>query len=240
MAVIQNDYRYIWNVLIEANINEIPTKQINYYIPKNNISPYFELNDEDVNFSDMGNNRIDVGVNPFYRFNEIFSNILDKVFDENEENREKIINFMMHYLANLDLLEGLNYRDIQAKKIIRAITKGVYGEEEAELFSEFKWNEKQKLALIIQDYYTYDKSFNILNKVMAAVYPDSIVYNHMYTNDTIAVYINKKKKVKEKKKVKFIKMFFIPMDIKIKVYWENHFAIVGISEVSKVGEAAVY
>ena len=240
MSAIQNDYRYIWKVLIEANINEIPTKKINYYIPKSNISPYFELNDEDINFSDMGTDRIDVGVNPFYRFNEIFSDILNEKFDENEENRKRIINFMVHYLANLDLLEGLNYRDIQAKKIIEAVSKGAYGEEEAEMFLEFRRNEKQKLALIIQDYYTYDKSFNILNKVMSAIYPDSIVYNHIYTSNVIAVYINKEKNEKEKKKMKFIERIFVPMNIKIKLYWKNHFAILGVDEVSKVGEAAVY
>ena len=58
MSIIQDDYRYIWKILIEVNLKEISTKKINYYIPKRNISPYFELSDEDINFSEIGTNRL--------------------------------------------------------------------------------------------------------------------------------------------------------------------------------------
>ena len=238
--VIQNDYRYLWKVLIDANLNDIDLKRIKFYAPKINISAYFELNDEDLNFSEIKKKIIDIGINTFYRFDDIFSTLPAEEFDTKEIHKEKLINIVLHYLGRIDLIDGLNYREILARKIIEEIEENFYGAELKECFIKFKMHEKQAVAMEMQDFYNHDRSFNSFKKITAEIFNGAIIYNHLYTSGVLAVFLNTKKSEKEKKKFKYLKEIFLPIDKKVKIFFDVHFSVVGVEETSKVGYTVVY
>ena len=45
---------------------------------------------------------------------------------------------------------------------------------------------------------------------------------------------------KEKKKFEFLKRIFLPVDIKVKLFWDVHFGVVGVEETARVGHTVVY
>lgn len=234
------EYRYVWWILLEAYRKNLKTEDIKFIIPKENLSPYFEINDENINFSLLENKgKVEVNVNPFHRFTDIFFSILDENTEDNLKVREELINFMLHILADTDLMSGLNLTDIIATEIMNMIEDNEFGEDTKKCFNEFTNDEKLNICRIIYEKRITDNSFEHLKKVMKYLYNDSLIYNHLFENN-FAIYINKEKTKKEVRKVKFIKKFFIPVTVDVKIFWEKHFGIIDVVETMTIGEMLIY
>ena len=131
-------YRYIWFLTIILKKSGYSKEDI-YFKMSKLISPYFELNDVNLNdfvFLDK-KNKITVEVNPFLRFTGIFELLLDPNFEEKVEIKQSLFNIFMHFNNFIDLQDGLNKKIILSKNIIKEIEQGYYGREEKKLFEEF-------------------------------------------------------------------------------------------------------
>ena len=234
-------YRYIWFLTIIMKKKGYSEEEICFKMSKL-ISPYFELNDVDLNdfvFSDK-KSEITVEVNPFIRFAGIFELLLDPNFEDNIEIKESLFNIFMHFNNFIDLQDGLNKSIILSKNIIKEIEQGYYGREEKKLFEEFNEEEKLILAENIQEIYIFNENIESLKKIVKKIFLDSIIYDNIYSETKLIIYINYAKNDKNKKKMKFIKNIFLPFDIELRIFWETHFGLIDVDETMKLGEIAIY
>ena len=234
-------YRYIWFLSIMLKRNNYKEEEI-YFKMSELISPYFELND--INLNDFINiekkEKILVEVNPFLRFTGIFELLLDPNFQDDIEIKNALFNIFMHINNYIDLQDGLNKKIVISRDIINEIEEGYHGENEKILFQEFSLEEKLFIAENIYELYTFEENLEVFRKVIKYMFRDSLLYDNIYSETKIVIYINYLKNSKNLNKFKFIRKVFLPLDIDTKVFWKNHFGIVGINETMKIGEIAIY
>lgn len=237
MNLNNTQYQYIWNVIYETLKKEENVEKIKFIISEY-ISPYMEINQEHLNFL---KEKIEIEVNPFLRFNNILSNMIDINIEKNyEEIRKILFNVISHILANIDLYEGMNKRIIISRKISKEIENGEYGNDIQNLFNEFSRNEKIKISNAIYDLYKHSNGMIAFENILRKIFPDSIVYNEKLSDTKLILYIGNKKTEKNKRKFKLLQKIFLPLGLNCKIYWEYHFGVIGVDETSKIEDFSIF
>ena len=116
--------QYIWEVVLAAEKNGIREADLRYEVAEVR-SPYLE-----VSFCDLNTQTVEqtvVEVNPFYRFFDIFSEILDINQKEYEKTREIFVDTVFHYLALTDLRMGMSKKDYYLKFLAEELESGQFG-----------------------------------------------------------------------------------------------------------------
>lgn len=104
-------------------------------------SPYLE-----VSFCDLNTQTVEqtvVEVNPFYRFFDIFSGVLDINQKEYEKTKEIFVDAVFHYLALTDLRMGMSRKDYYFKFLVEELESGQFGRKAKaaiQLFSSYEKN----------------------------------------------------------------------------------------------------
>ena len=116
--------QYIWEVVLAAEKNGIREADLRYEVAEVR-SPYLE-----VSFCDLNTQTVEqtvVEVNPFYRFFDIFSEILDINQKGYEKTREIFVDTVFHYLALTDLRMGMSKKDYYLKFLAEELESGQFG-----------------------------------------------------------------------------------------------------------------
>lgn len=106
---------YIWDLLVRAGRSGIKRSDI-HFVPAKVYSPYMELSHADLNAAAVEQ---EVEVNPYYRFYDIFRDLFDPNNAEDSELRETLFDLIIHFLAELDLMQGMNKREYQIRFTLR-------------------------------------------------------------------------------------------------------------------------
>ncbi len=228
-------YQYIWYFLYSNKIKKEKIK----YIYSDQISPYFETNDETIN--NIITNIIKV--NPYYRF----SNIYDIFFDvdnisKNENNKfsDIFFNLSMHLLGNLDLHISKNKKDIYCKKIINELETNNYSNKISKMYNKLKYEDKFIIADSLYNHYKNTEMISSLEYSIKKLFPDSVIYNYIISENRIAMYINAEKKDINYYKIKIVTKLFCPIRLKINIYWSNNFIILGNKNSSLINENCIF
>ena len=90
-------YQYIWQLL--SNIRGIPKERVRF-IKSSLISPYFEINSENLNEITIGDSEDHVvEINPFMRFGDIYHYLLHPDYvGIDDKLRENLFNITLHLL----------------------------------------------------------------------------------------------------------------------------------------------
>ena len=233
----KKQFQYIWNVIYEMfqkgeDINKIK------FVLSEKISPYMEINENNINYFDEN---IEVEVNPFLRFNRILSGIIDvNIKKDYEEIRKTVFNVMLHILSQIDLYEGMSKRVIINRKIVKEFEEGKFGKEIRKLINYFTETEKISVANSVYDLYKCSNSMHIFEEAIKNVFEDSIVYNNKISEDKLIIFINDKGNERNKNKFRLLRKLFLPMGLKTRVYWENHFGVIGVRETLKINNTSVF
>ena len=233
----KKQFQYIWNVVYEMfqkgeDINKIK------FVLSEKISPYMEINENNINYFDED---IEVEVNPFLRFNRILSGIIDvNIKKDYEEIRKTVFNVMLHILSQIDLYEGMSKRVIINRKIVKEFEEGKYGKEIQKLINYFTETENISVANSVYDLYKCSNSMYIFEEAIKSVFKDSIVYNNKISEDKLIIFINDKGNERNKNKFRLLRKLFLPMGLKTRVYWENHFGVIGVRETLKINNTSVF
>ena len=236
----KESYQYIWWLL--TNIQGLSKEKIRFK-KSSVISPYFELNSENLNeiTVDDENNDYVVEMNPFMRFSDVYHYLLHPDYVEIDKKlRESLLNITLHLLGNFDLYEGQTKKDIFCKEIVKNILSGRYGEKVSERTAKLKRVEQLSLAEVIYDSQQNVTTINCLKKIMKKFFENSIVYDNLYSEKNIVLFIGEEKTEESKNKYLIIKKVFIPLGLKVKVFWKHHFGILGNEETMILGEMTVY
>jgi len=225
---------YIWEMLLKADKENIPREDIKF-VQANICSPYMEMAFDDINSTSMPEDNI-IEINEYYRFYEIFKDLFNINFQENKELRQVLLDILIHYLAELDLMQGLNKGEIYKRFLYKDILNNVFGEKLAKNIVYF---EKEEIDVLLNGFITSYKtgiSLQLFKKVLKEIFKNSIVYSSKEKPKNIYIYLDERKKVELENKVSVILETFLPINMKPLIFWDKHFGIIGINNTMKINE----
>lgn len=132
--------QYIWEVVLAAEKNGIREADLQYEVPEVR-SPYLEVSFYDLNTQTVEQTAVEV--NPFYRFFDIFSGVLDINQKEYGKTKEIFVDAVFHYLALTDLRMGMSRKDYYFKFLVEELESGQFGRKAKaaiQLFSSYEKN----------------------------------------------------------------------------------------------------
>lgn len=268
-------YKYIWAVPLNMQFEL-----------ENSVSAYIEVNADFFN-NEIGKKKA-VKVNPYVRFNKIFTSFVnyydnffefenklekdtkiknltmentpkkeskinsfrrrDSIVEEEKGNisvlkkfKKNIENNAINYLQELDFVSGTTVIDVICEKISEDIKKGTLGIDLKKYFLFLSREEQEYVALLI-----YNEKINNVNCMknfklgIKYFFIDSLIYRQKSEKNKIIVYINKPKNKVNVAKIKTLELLFLEFEMKLKVFWENHFGVVNVGETVKIDEIAVF
>ena len=225
-------YEYLW-AISEKNIK---------FISEEGYSPYLEINGNFLNEYRIEN---EININPFIRFNHIFSEFLE-IFretekEEHKELKKRIVHEVLMCLREMDYITGTTVIDIYCESILKDIEREDFGDELMKDFKNLTEKEKNIMVLLYYDKIVTEKeSFSVFCNGIKYFFPDSIIYQKKHERKKVVIYINSEKKKENRCKVKIMEHLFLPLGVKVKYYWKNHFGIINVEKTLKLGEVSVF
>lgn len=227
---------YIWDLLIRAEDEGVFKKDINFILAKT-FSPYMELSPKILNAHFVESI---VEVNPYYRYHEIFKNLFHLEYDKEEEFREVLFDIVIHFLAEIDRMQGMNKREFFIRFVLREIGAGVFGKSIQDKLQVFTKKEEEIFALNILRLYQTGDEIYLLKDTMKKLFKGCIIYLKSEEVDELLVYIGQKQSESNQLKVQLVQESFLPIGFQMEIYWNDHFGIIDIEETMKLDRIALY
>lgn len=228
---------YIWEVMLRAENEGMDPSGIRF-LPVSNGSPYTEVVFEDINRKSLSGKTVEV--NPLYRFAKVFSKVFDFNVTGYEKTRDIFFDAMMHYMAELDLREGLSKQEYFLRFLIRDLMNGVCGSQAQEVIMRFDKKKMRRLLYLILKLYQCGSSVYLFKEVMRCMYPESLVYASNEAVRQILIYIGQKETENERLKLNFLQDMFLPINFQVILFWEHHFGIFDVEETMVMGELMLF
>lgn len=226
---------YIWDLIIKAKNLKIPKGNIKFS-PASKYSPYMELSNENLNFSEIDKN---VEINPYYRFYEIFKDMFNINNHEDVELRNTLFDILIHFLTDIDINQGMNKKEYYSKFILKDIYNNLFGTSIKEKINLLEHEEKIMLIDNILKLYSTGQALYLLKDTLRKLFKNSILYTSE-EKDELIFYMGEEKTEINEEKLKLIKEIFMPIKFNTEIYWGNHFGIIGIDESMRIDEIALY
>jgi hypothetical protein len=227
---------YIWDLVIGAENTGIHRKDLRFYLPEV-FSPYMELSYTFINQTEV---EPEVPINPYYRFYDIFREIFDPNYQEDEPFRNGLFDLVVHLLAEIDRMQGMNKHEYYIRFIMRDIRDGLFGERIRDSMSLFNNSEQYFIAYNLLRLYTNGEMLFLLKDTLHKVFGDAIIYANYEVKNEILFYLPVENNKVNQEKLDVIRELFLPLRFRTEVYWVDHFGIIGNSEAMKVDQIAVY
>jgi len=238
---------YIWYPLIEAIVADYDTNKIHYRVcdkvffdtfdgetirinaNAHHVSPLLEylplaLFDPD-NAVSLEDKLARADVNPYHRFTQIFSNILNP--ERNDQNDLIVCDIITHMLAHIDRICGMCKRDFRILIIIEEIENGCFGDI-IDDFRLFNTVEKRALAECILMFYGSSKSLRCLDTLFHMIMTDFEV--RLRDNEEVVFYNPYGFNEKEDTKLRLIIKLFLPIDFPYVIHWQYTYGSVDHDE----------
>lgn len=227
---------YLWEVLLKADEQCFPRERLRFTSIKAP-APYMEVANTDFNRDYVSDAPIEI--NSFYRFGEIFNCVVNEL-DEYPELKECLFDILMHYVAEVNMYEGLCIKEYHGIFLYNDVKNGKYGKQYENVFQTFA---REQVRFVIESMvrlYEIGPSITLFQSVMRKVYPRSISYLHSTERREMLVYIGKKESPELNRQVNFLLSMFVPFDYVIHLFWDKHFGLIGVNETLELDEFVVY
>ena len=223
-----------------VRFNKIFTSFVNYYDSFFEFENKLEKDSKIKNLTMENVPKKESKINGFRRRNNIVKEEKENIsvlrnFKKNIENN------VINYLRELDFVSGTTVIDVICEKISEDIKKGTLGIDLKKYFLFLSREEQEYVALLI-----YNEKINNVNCMknfklgIKYFFIDSLIYRQKSEKNKIIVYINKPKNKVNVAKIKTFELLFLEFEMKLKVFWENHFGVVNVGETVKIDEIAVF
>ena len=188
----------LWNIIYEIKRQKIKRSNAKF-VSSGNISPYMELNFENINYFYFDEKSInEIEVNPYYRYFDIFNKLVDVNSDGYLELKELLFNGICHYLAEIELKKGLTQEDYYLKFVEYEIKNGAFGEKlKTEIETLFSEREKKRLYKLIFNMYSNGNAMEHYTQAVSEIFKKSIIYNYQDTEEDLMLYIGHKDYMKK-------------------------------------------
>lgn len=229
---------YIWDLLVRASQAGLDKRQIKF-VPAKVYSPYMELSLQEMN-AGAGQYELEVEVNPYYRFYEIFGEMLDINLSEAAEFRYVLFDIIVHFLAELDLMQGMSKREYYIRFVLCDLESGTFGERVKERMSLFNREEQEWIAGAILRMYDTGEPLHLLKSMVGQVFRHSTIYVNSEEKDEMLFYIGQKRTETGRMKLETLMELFLPVRYRTEVYWDCHVGIIDAEETMIVDRIALY
>lgn len=227
---------YIWDLVIRAENTGVPRKELRFYLPEV-FSPYMELSYTFINQMEV---EPEVPINPYYRFYDIFRDVFHPDYLDDEPFRNALFDLVIHLLAEIDRMQGMNKHEYYIRFIMRDIQNALFGgriKDSMRLFSNF---EQYAIAYNLLRLYTTGEMLFLLKDTLHKVFGDAIIYANYEVKNEILFYLPVESNKINQEKLDVIMELFLPLRFRTEIYWVEHFGIIGNNEAMKVDQIAVY
>lgn len=219
--------QYIWEVVLAAEKNGIREADLQYEVPEVR-SPYLEVSFYDLNTQTVEQTAVEV--NPFYRFFDIFSGVLDINQKEYGKTKEIFVDAVFHYLALTDLRMGMSRKDYYLRFLSEEFEGGLFGRSAKNAFETFSIHEKKYVMLALMDVTSTRNYLEIFKSLFRKIYPDSMIYVGMDAAHELYIYVGREETQEEKRKVQFLLDTFLPIGVRTEIFYAEHFGILDVEE----------
>jgi hypothetical protein len=227
---------YVWDLTIRAERLGLSKKNLRFFMPEV-FSPYMELSHVFINITEP---EPDVPVNPYYRFYDIFKDLFDPNYLEDEACRNAIMDLVFHLLVDLDRMQGMNKHEFYVRFILKDIERGLFGPRLAQAIHWFDRDERYMIAENVYGFYQTGEMIYFLADTLKKVFNEVVIYANYEMKDELLFFINTQRTEINEAKYEAIKELFLPIRFRTEVYWADHFGIIGNDEAMKVGRIAIY
>ncbi|MBE1555947.1 iron-dependent peroxidase [Sporosarcina limicola] len=227
---------YIWDLLIKAENVGLYKKDIQFILATS-YSPYMELSNEVINVKSVEKK---VEVNPYYRYYEIFKDLFPPEDEGEVEFKNIFFDLVLHFLADIDLVQGMNKREYYLKFILKDIEAETFGYSVKDKMKWFTKEEKERIATNILRLYQTGEEIYLLKDTMRKLFKDCIIYLKCDVKDELLIYIGQEESEITQSKVDLILEIFLPIRFQTEIYWKQHFGIIDVEETMKLDRIALY
>lgn len=228
---------YIWEVLLKADEQGFPRENIRF-IQTQTPAPYMEVAYEELNrnYLDMA----PVEINAYYRFSSIFDHVLEGELDDYPEFRDTLYDILMHYVAEINMREGLCKKEYHGLFLKADVREERFGKKYREVFHTFP---RKLVRFVIESMvklYEIGPSVSLARTVLRQLYPRSIIYLDSVVRRELLVYIGRRETPELRRQVDFLIDMFVPFDYIIHLFWDMHFGILGVDETLDLDDFMIY
>ncbi|UHA72255.1 iron-dependent peroxidase [Paenibacillus sp. 481] len=227
---------YIWDLVIKAEQANLSKKKLQFKAAKV-YSPYMELSTEVLNSTVV---EPTVEINPYYRFYAIFRDYYDVNFTDDLEMRDAFFDLIIHFLADIDLMQGMNKREYYIRFVLRDIEAGIFGTSVKEKLRLFEQEEKEAIALNILRLYETGEAVYLLKDTLRKIFKHSTIYANCEERDELLFYIGQEETEIARAKIDLIKEIFLPLRFHTDIYWDYHFGIIDVDKTMQIDNMALY
>ncbi|MFJ8087152.1 iron-dependent peroxidase [Lysinibacillus sp. NPDC095746] len=227
---------YIWDLLIKAEDEGLSKKDIYFHLAEA-YSPYMELSPQLLNAQDVDQH---VEVNPYYRYYGIFNGLFHPDNTSDIEFRNYLLDTVLHFLAEIDRMQGMNKREFYIRFILREIEADVFGKLVRDNIHAFTKKEQEIVALNMLRLYRTGEEIYLLKDTLKRLFKNCMIYVKSEDQDELLVYIRQKQTEQNERKVQLVQEIFLPIGFHMEVYWQYHFGIIDAEETMKLDRIALY
>ncbi|QDX92967.1 iron-dependent peroxidase [Brevibacillus laterosporus] len=227
---------YIWDLLIKAERSGMEKKDVQF-APAKVSSPYMELSLVNLNAIEIDQT---IEINPYYRFYEIFRDLFDPNIETDVELRNSLFDILIHFLAEIDLMQGMNKREYYIRFLQKDLEAGVFGVSVKDNIHLFNKEEREMIASNLLRLYETGEAVYLLKDTTKKVFTRSTIYANCEEKDELLFYIGQPETPIARAKIELIKDLFLPVRFSTELYWSYHFGIMEVEETMQVDYIALY
>ena len=172
--------------------------------------------------------------------NEIFKGLFHPDYEDDLEMREYLLDVVLHFLAEIDRMQGMNKREFYIRFILKEIEENVFGKLVKENIEAFTKKEQEMVALHILRLYQTGDGLYLLKDTIKRLFKNCIIYVKAEEQPELLVYIGQKKTEMNERKIQLVQDIFLPIHFEMEVYWQIHFGIMDVEETMKLDRIALY
>lgn len=66
-----------------------------------------------------------------------------------------------------------------------------------------------------------------------------IIYKNELDDKELYLYMNRKNNHTDEEQIEMIEKLFLPLDYRVRIFWDNHFAVLGEAQTLVIGEIEI-
>ncbi|OXM85383.1 iron-dependent peroxidase [Paenibacillus rigui] len=227
---------YVWDLVIKAEQTGIRKREL-YFAPAQVFSPYMELSNETLNAKTVDKL---VEINPYYRFYDIFRDLFDSNNKEDKELRQALFDIVIHFVTDMDLLQGMNRREFYIRFMLDDLEAGIFGADVARKIRLLDKKEREIVAGNLLRLYETGEAVYLLKDTMRKLFRHSTIYANCEEKDELLFYVGQPETETARAKLELIKQIFLPVRFHTETYWVEHFGIIDVEETMQLDRIGIY
>ncbi|GFN32139.1 iron-dependent peroxidase [Paenibacillus xylaniclasticus] len=227
---------YIWELAIRAQQEGMDRKELRF-VSAESFSPYMELSLPTLNPPAI---EPVAEINPYYRFHSIMDELCDRRIPDDMELRETLFDLVTHLLVELDVLQGMNKREMYVRFLIADMENGIFGAAVQKRLPLFSDREKEIIALQLLRCYETGESHYMWKETVRRLFPDVLLYAKSGSADELMLYFGKLGDKRRKEQLLLLQELFLPLTASVELMWDGHIGIMGVEETMRLDEAVLY